>query len=74
MCDLRESITSRLSILGLSDALTGLFLLAISLFMLILCLTVLVKILQSLLMGSVATRLKKNINSNLPGVFKPLTG
>eukprot|EP00116_Pleurobrachia_bachei_P009250 sb/3469512/ len=69
-----KSVLDKIAIVGLSDVLTGLLLLAISLVMLILCLTVLVKILQSLLMGSVAGKLKKNINSNLPGPFKPLTG
>lgn len=59
---------------GMNDTVIGVILLALSLFMLCSCLTVLVKTLQSLLMGRMARTLKKYINSDLPYPFGWLTG
>lgn len=59
---------------GMNDTAVGLILLFLSLFLLCSCLTVLVKTLQSLLMGRMARTLKKYINSDLPYPFGWLTG
>ena len=53
---------------------TGFILLVCSLLLLCVCLTVLVKTLQSLLMGRMAQTLKKHINTDLPHPFGWLTG
>ena len=60
--------------MGLNDTTTGLILLVLSLLMLCTCLTILVKSLQSLLIGRMAQTLKKHINSDLPRPFGWLTG
>lgn len=59
---------------GMGDTLTGVILLVLSLILLCTCLTVLVKTLQSLLLGSLARTLKRYINSDLPYPFGWLTG
>ena len=59
---------------GLPDPIIGLILLIISLALLITCLVSMVKILQSLLKSSVATVIKKTINSDFPGPCAFLTG
>jgi len=59
---------------GLNDMTTGFILLVFSLLLLCVCLTVLVKTLQSLLMGRMAQTLKKHINTDLPHPFGWLTG
>ncbi|XP_063682867.1 sodium-dependent phosphate transport protein 2B-like isoform X2 [Bolinopsis microptera] len=59
---------------GLGDTTTGVILLIASLILLCVCLTTLVKTLQSLLLGRMAQTLKKHINSDLPSPFGWLTG
>lgn len=59
---------------GMNDTAIGIILLLLSLFLLCTCLTILVKTLQSLLMGRMARTLKKYINSDLPYPFGWLTG
>jgi len=59
---------------GLRDSTTGIILLILSLILLCVCLTVLVKTLQSLLLGRMAQTLKKHINTDLPHPFAWLTG
>jgi len=63
-----------LSTPGLNDTTTGVILLILSLLLLCVCLTVLVKTLQSLLLGRMAQTLKKHINTDLPHPFGWLTG
>lgn len=58
----------------LNDTQTGIILLILSLILLCTCLTILVKTLQSLLLGRMAQTLKKYINSDLPKPFGWLTG
>ncbi|CAF1492936.1 unnamed protein product [Adineta ricciae] len=55
------------------DWVLGLVLLIISTVLLCLCLLFLVKILQSLLKGTVKTVIYKVVNSNFPGIFKHFT-
>lgn len=59
---------------GLDDTTTGVILLVASLILLCVCLTTLVKTLQSLLLGRMAQTLKKHINSDLPFPVAWLTG
>lgn len=59
---------------SLSDTAAGGILLAVSLFLLCLCLVLIVKLLSSLLRGTIATVLQKFINSDLPGPARHLTG
>ncbi|KAL5253550.1 hypothetical protein ACHWQZ_G013374 [Mnemiopsis leidyi] len=59
---------------GLNDTTTGIILLILSLLLLCACLALLVKTLQSLLMGRMAQTLKKHINTDLPHPFGWLTG
>ena len=59
---------------GLDDTTTGVILLVASLILLCVCLTTLVKTLQSLLLGRMAQTLKKHINSDLPDPVAWLTG
>ncbi|CAF1522363.1 unnamed protein product [Rotaria sordida] len=56
-----------------ADWLIGLVLLIISIICLCLCLFLLVKILQSLLKGTVKSIIFKMVNANFPGMFKHLT-
>lgn len=58
----------------LSDSTIGALLLVISLFVIAVALIFMVKLLNSLLKGSVAKVVKKFINSDFPGLFKYLTG
>jgi len=55
------------------DWAIGLLLLFVSIICLCLCLLFLVKILQSLLKGTVKNLIHKMVNSDFPGVFKYLT-
>ena len=48
--------------------------LTVSLILLCVCLVLIVKLLTSLLKGTIATLLQRFINSDLPGPFKHLTG
>nr|KAG5712138.1 hypothetical protein BaRGS_014488 [Batillaria attramentaria] len=57
-----------------SDAAAGGILLALSLVMLCTCLVLIVKLLASLLKGTIAKVLQRFINSDLPGVLKYFTG
>lgn len=59
---------------GLSDAVVGIILLAVSLLLLCGCLVVIVKLLGSMLGGQVAVVIKKTINTDLPFPFAWLTG
>jgi len=59
---------------ALNDTTVGIILLIASLILLCSCLTVLVKTLQSLLLGRMAQTLKRHINSDLPKPFGWLTG
>lgn len=52
----------------------GVVLLIVSLVALSTCLVLMVKILGSLFQGPVAHLIQKTVNSDLPGVFKYLTG
>ncbi|CAG2197394.1 NPT [Mytilus edulis] len=58
----------------LSDSTIGILLLLISLGLIVVSLILMVKLLNSLLKGSVAKIVKKIINSDFPGAFKHLTG
>ncbi|XP_052063020.1 sodium-dependent phosphate transport protein 2B-like [Mytilus californianus] len=58
----------------LSDSTIGALLLVISLFVIAVALIFMVKLLNSLLKGSVAKVVKRFINSDFPGLFKYLTG
>jgi sodium-dependent phosphate cotransporter len=59
---------------NLSEAAAGAILLLASLLVLILCLLLMVKILNSLLRGTMATLVRKSINADLPGKAAFLTG
>lgn len=59
---------------ALSDTVAGVILLGFSLLMLCGCLVLMVKVLNSLLRGSVAQSIRKFINNDFPGVFRHLTG
>lgn len=57
-----------------SDEAIGAILLFMALFILCACLVLIVKLLNSLLRGSIAKALKKFVNSDFPGKFSFLTG
>ncbi|XP_074129207.1 sodium-dependent phosphate transport protein 2B-like isoform X2 [Sminthopsis crassicaudata] len=59
---------------GLSDETIGLILLALSLLVLCTCLILMVKVLNSVLKGQVASVIKKTINTDFPFPFAWLTG
>ncbi|XP_071941609.1 sodium-dependent phosphate transport protein 2B-like [Antedon mediterranea] len=59
---------------SLSDSTVGAILLLFSLFLLCTCLILLVKILQSMMMGKMAELVRKNINADFPKPFAFLTG
>uniref|UniRef100_H2ZIG2 Sodium-dependent phosphate transport protein 2B n=1 Tax=Ciona savignyi TaxID=51511 RepID=H2ZIG2_CIOSA len=59
---------------GMSDGAIGAILLIVSLLVLCVCLVVMVKLLQSMMKGSVAKLIKKVINTNFPSPFGWLTG
>ena len=59
---------------GWSDAVIGVLLLLIALFLLCVCLIGIVKILHSLLKGQIAKWIRKFINANLPGKLAYFTG
>ena len=59
---------------GMSDSNVGAILLVIALFILCVCLALIVKLLHSMLRGSIAKVIKKIINSNFPGPLKYFTG
>lgn len=58
----------------MNEQLVGVLVLIIALFMLITCLVFMVKVLKSLLQGSMAGVIQKTINANFPGRFACLTG
>ncbi|XP_077990689.1 sodium-dependent phosphate transport protein 2B-like [Glandiceps talaboti] len=58
----------------LTDGVTGVILLLISLTIMMTCLILIVKLLQSMLKGSVARITKKMVNANFPGKLSFLTG
>uniref|UniRef100_A0A914VW69 Sodium-dependent phosphate transport protein 2B n=1 Tax=Plectus sambesii TaxID=2011161 RepID=A0A914VW69_9BILA len=57
-----------------SDLAVGLVLLIISLVVLISCLIGIVKVLQSMLKGQVASIIRKTVDKDFPGIFRHLTG
>ncbi|ELU17220.1 hypothetical protein CAPTEDRAFT_210511 [Capitella teleta] len=59
---------------GMDEILAGAILLICSLFFMIICLLIMVKLLNSLLQGSMAKIIHKFINSDFPGYAKHLTG
>ncbi|XP_053556858.1 sodium-dependent phosphate transport protein 2B [Bombina bombina] len=59
---------------GLPDLAVGLILLALSLFVLCVCLILIVKLLNSMLQGQVSVIIKKVINTDFPFPFSWLTG
>ncbi|XP_067652889.1 sodium-dependent phosphate transport protein 2B-like [Haliotis asinina] len=59
---------------SLSDTEVGLILLAMALVTLCTCLVLIVKILQSLLKGTIAKVIRKIVNADLPGILRPITG
>ncbi|XP_074129517.1 sodium-dependent phosphate transport protein 2B-like [Sminthopsis crassicaudata] len=59
---------------GLSDLTIGLILLALSLLVLCTCLILIVKVLNSMLKGQIASVIKKTINTDFPFPFAWLTG
>ena len=58
----------------LTDLVTGLLLLALSLLLLCSCLVCMVKILNLLLKGRICKLIRKTLNANLPGKLSHLTG
>lgn len=65
---------SLFSHLDLGDTVTGVILLIASLVVLCTCLILTVKLLHSMMRGSIATAIKKTVNANFPGVCRHLTG
>ena len=63
-----------LNVDGIGDTTVGVILLLTSLILLSICLILIVKLLRSLLQGTLADLIKKCINSDLPKPFGPLTG
>ncbi|ELU01605.1 hypothetical protein CAPTEDRAFT_182218 [Capitella teleta] len=59
---------------GLSDLCVGLLLLVVSLFILCTCLVLMVKILNSVFRGKMATIIKTTLNADFPGRLSWLTG
>lgn len=65
-----ESIFSRIY---WPDWAIGLILLVVSLLSLCTCLVLLVKLLQSMLKGTISTVIFKTVNADFPGIFRHLT-
>lgn len=65
---------SLFSHLEINETVAGVFLLIVSLVVLCSCLVGMVKLLHSMLQGSIAKVIKKTLNSDLPGCFSWLTG
>ncbi|KAH3699565.1 hypothetical protein DPMN_074523 [Dreissena polymorpha] len=65
---------SLFSQLELSDSVSGVILLVFSLALLCTCLVLMVKLLNSILKGSIAKVIKKTLNADFPGCFSWLTG
>lgn len=59
---------------NLTDTEAGIIMLIASLLMLCSCLVFMVKLLNSMMKGPIAKTLRKTINSDLPSIFRPLTG
>jgi sodium-dependent phosphate cotransporter len=59
---------------GMSEVLAGAILLVLSLFFMIVCLLIMVKLLNSMLQGPMAKVIHKYINSDFPGFARHLTG
>ncbi|XP_069114789.1 sodium-dependent phosphate transport protein 2B-like [Argopecten irradians] len=69
-----ERCNNLLAMTDLDDSTAGVLLMVISFGMIIVSLVVIVKLLNSMLKGSVAKVVKKSFNSNFPGRFSFLTG
>lgn len=69
-----EKCTSLFSIVDIGDPATGWILLVVSLTILCSCLVMMVKLLNSMLRGSIAKVIRKTLNSDFPGCFSWLTG
>ncbi|XP_060068045.1 sodium-dependent phosphate transport protein 2A-like [Ylistrum balloti] len=69
-----EKCESLFSILDLGDTATGLIMLIASIVMLCACLIFTVKLLNSMMHGSIAKAIKKTVNSEFPGPCRHLTG
>ncbi|XP_033754279.1 sodium-dependent phosphate transport protein 2B-like isoform X2 [Pecten maximus] len=69
-----ERCDNLLALTDLDDSAAGALLMVISFGLIIVSLIVIVKLLNSMLKGSVAKVVKKSINSNFPGKFSFLTG
>lgn len=65
---------SLFSILNLSDTISGVILLIVSLVLLCCCLVGMVKVLNSMMKGPMAKAIRKMVNADFPGCFKFLTG
>lgn len=65
---------SLFSILNLSDTISGVILLIVSLVLLCCCLVGMVKVLNSMMKGPMAKAIRKMVNADFPGCFKCLTG
>ncbi|XP_069119831.1 sodium-dependent phosphate transport protein 2A-like isoform X2 [Argopecten irradians] len=69
-----EKCGALFSQLDLGDTATGLILLFVSLALLCLCLIFTVKLLNSMMHGSIAKAIKKTVNAEFPGPCRHLTG
>lgn len=69
-----ERCEALLNIMGLDDTVSGIILLVVSLLLLCGCLIIMVKILHSMLRGSIAKVIKKTLNSDFPGRWAYFTG
>ncbi|KAL4229342.1 hypothetical protein ACF0H5_012381 [Mactra antiquata] len=69
-----EKCFSLMSHLEINETLAGVLLLLFSLIILCTCLVLMVKLLHSILKGSIAKVIRKTLNSDFPGCFSWLTG